>query len=196
MKYVRVLKGYQDYHHFETGSICVVVEEKYEEGPAYNLKLYSHDYKSRDYDYRQSIFQKDVEVLEDQPKIISFMRLKAACTDERYFTTEDEELIWNWSNEKASMVWRKLIAYFKENNEDDWLDGSYFTSHLCPFCIYEKLHKPSPECEKCPYGKNHKVCSKDDSDYQMIIKPIYNADSKNIDRKIKKFLYNFLESGK
>jgi hypothetical protein len=32
MKYVRVIKGYQDYHSFETGSICVVVgEDKYNE---------------------------------------------------------------------------------------------------------------------------------------------------------------------
>ena len=200
MKFVRVLKGYCDYHSFKEGSICEVVGiEKFEEGLAYDLRIYNIDEGSTVHGYRQSIFQKDVEVLEDQPKIINFMRLKAACTDERYFTMEDEKLIWNWSNKEAGMVWRKLISYFEENLEEDgkdWLEGDYFTSNLCPFCLFQRTYKHAYRCETCQYGVDHKICSHENSDYQMIIKPAYKADYKNIDRKIKKFIYNQLENDK
>ncbi len=109
--------------------------------------------------------------MEVTEKIIWFMlskaeRVKEIC-DVEYFTDEDIESIRRLDKDRLKFVWEMIMCYV-----DDFEHGLGYGT--CPFCIYYCVKSIGAyfesDCEKCPYGKLHGICKKEDSDFQKIIK--------------------------
>lgn len=95
-----------------------------------------------------------------QAIIDEIMTIKKKIVGDAYYSEDDRETIYGWSDEDAKKVLDDMIfTLTKSTSNDDIL-----LSGFCPFCRFHKSN-----CSECSYADNHGKCTSHGSDYRKLM---------------------------
>lgn len=98
-----------------------------------------------------------------QAIIDEIMTIKKKIVGDAYYSEDDRDTIYGWSDEDAKKVLDDMVyTLTKSTSNDDILLRGF-----CPFCRFHKSN-----CSECSYADNHGKCTSHDSDYRRLMKKL------------------------